>query len=681
MSYDPEAAAGKQTIQPVAADEDDDEPPPPRLPQPKSATSLEACRLNGLDAAELEYREMFTFRKEPKELEEVVFRRFQAYEASRLLKLDAVLASRRDLDNAPPEDNSAMILAQEAENGRMMQIEVERLSRLRQQQQRKAEKEVRQVLLAQAAAAEMEEGNRNRAAEERRREAERDAEAKRKRDEFNNRKQEMERLKGEEERARNIRLRQEQLERLERERIRLEMEAEKTKERKKETVRKQKQKAEKQREHKMMMLAKTKQKELLAEKRLSEMAERDEIRRDAIALAQIETARRNAEIQEYQELRMHSIRDYQEKQLIEQREQFKERQRVATEKMDAMEKRKEIEFARRKQLEMEKEASREQIFVQMKQRQEDRRDDFLESQKQKEHLLELTRTKLDRERQVTKETLVLISVDKRDQVHRSKRKEEYQRDKARAKLAEKEETYKKIKQQKADLIKQRKAMQRQSHIERVHMLESLENLKTFGGKPDAALMSMLGDSWTGNKSSTEQHSGASAAEPEMEPLGIADQTSIGYAQEQFLQPETFPAIASAGDPPGSPPAEPPPSPRDIHVIRLEDLRRYQNEELLAALHQEHEKEKERELIIVVIDDGAERTRIDRLFGAERAKARRAIKRLTKQHERELKHMAARFEAESASYIFPETDMGPSSNSAQIRISSRQSIEAAALKKM
>ena len=70
-----------------------------------------------------------------------------------------------------------------------------------------------------------------------------------------------------------------------------ELEEEKDRERKKEIARKQAQKAEKQREHKMMMAAKTKQKELLAEKRPSEMAERDEIRREAIRLAQIETAR------------------------------------------------------------------------------------------------------------------------------------------------------------------------------------------------------------------------------------------------------------------------------------------------------------------------------------------------------------------------------------------------------
>ena len=47
------------------------------------------------------------------------------------------------------------------------------------------------------------------------------------------------------------------------------------------------------------------------------------------------------------------------------------------------------------------------------------------------------------------------------------------------------------------------------------------------------------------------------------------------------------------------------------------------------LHQEHEKEKERELILSVIDDGEERNRVDKLFGLERANARRAIKRLSR----------------------------------------------------
>jgi hypothetical protein len=61
----------------------------------------------------------------------------------------------------------------------------------------------------------------------------------------------------------------------------------------------------------MMMEAKEHQRELLAEKRLSQMAERDLVRREAITEAQEEVARRNAEMQEYQSLRMQSIRQHQ----------------------------------------------------------------------------------------------------------------------------------------------------------------------------------------------------------------------------------------------------------------------------------------------------------------------------------------------------------------------------------
>lgn len=60
-----------------------------------------------------------------------------------------------------------------------------------------------------------------------------------------------------------------------------------------------------------MIEAKEYQRELLAEKRLSQMAETDAVRREAIELSQAETARRNAELREYQSLRMQSIRRHQ----------------------------------------------------------------------------------------------------------------------------------------------------------------------------------------------------------------------------------------------------------------------------------------------------------------------------------------------------------------------------------
>ena len=63
----------------------------------------------------------------------------------------------------------------------------------------------------------------------------------------------------------------------------------------------------------MMVEAKEQQRELLAEKRLSQMAEKDRVRQEAIAMAQAETAKRNAELREYQSLRMQSIREHQVK--------------------------------------------------------------------------------------------------------------------------------------------------------------------------------------------------------------------------------------------------------------------------------------------------------------------------------------------------------------------------------
>ena len=144
--------------------------------------------------------------------------------------------------------------------------------------------------------------------------------------------------------------------------------------------------------------------------------------------------------------------------------------------------------------------------------------------------------------------------------------------------------------------------------------QSLEHLKTYGGKPSPQLMALLGDNMAGltNGAPADDSDGPVAAIqdgqvsqsqslPEISATsngagaGEAGGSSVGVVSEavaggsmglmQYEQPEL--------------------APRDVHVIRLEDLRRQQNEELLIILHQEHEKEKERELILSVIDDGEE----------------------------------------------------------------------------
>lgn len=54
---------------------------------------------------------------------------------------------------------------------------------------------------------------------------------------------------------------------------------------------------------------------------------------EALELANEEVARRNLEMKEYQSLRMHSIREFQEKQVAEQRHAFIVKQEIAAEKL------------------------------------------------------------------------------------------------------------------------------------------------------------------------------------------------------------------------------------------------------------------------------------------------------------------------------------------------------------
>lgn len=144
--------------------------------------------------------------------------------------------------------------------------------------------------------------------------------------------------------------------------------------------------------------------------------------------------------------------------------------------------------------------------------------------------------------------------------------------------------------------------------------QSLEHLKTYGGKPSPQLMALLGDNMAGLTNGT--------------PADDSDGPVAAIQDGQVSQSQSLPEIsatsngAGAGEAGGSSVGvvseavaggsmglmqyeQPELAPRDVHVIRLEDLRRQQNEELLIILHQEHEKEKERELILSVIDDGEE----------------------------------------------------------------------------
>ena len=137
-------------------------------------------------------------------------------------------------------------------------------------------------------------------------------------------------------------------------------------------------------------------------------------------------------------------------------------------------------------------------------------------------------------------------------------------------------------------------MQRQSQIERAQMKESLERLKTYGGRPDDALMALIGgDDLLTNSASQDDVDNSSSPVDE-----TARQIQDGRVGQSLQAQSSLPDISAR---PGSREAEGGMSDSqnqgggdggmysfaqqelsaiDMHLIRLEDLRRQQNEELL-----------------------------------------------------------------------------------------------------
>lgn len=71
------------------------------------------------------------------------------------------------------------------------------------------------------------------------------------------------------------------------------------------------------------------------------------------------------------------------------------------------------------------------------------------------------------------------------------------------------------------LSRERKKLQRQALIERSQMLESLENLRTYGGQPDSTLMALLGDSVMQSSIADHTTDGAHEAAPALQQIGTS----------------------------------------------------------------------------------------------------------------------------------------------------------------
>jgi hypothetical protein len=91
------------------------------------------------------------------------------------------------------------------------------------------------------------------------------------------------------------------------------------------------------------------------------------------------------------------------------------------------------------------------------------------------------------------------------------------------------------------------------------------------------------------------------------------------------------------------------APKDSHKDRnaanynpVDAIRKKQNEELLMVLDQEQRREEEREMQLEAVTDPAERRRLEKIFGMERASANQRILELTALHERVLQKALREF---------------------------------------
>lgn len=157
--------------------------------------------------------------------------------------------------------------------------------------------------------------------------------------------------------------------------------------------------------------------------------------------------------------------------------------------MEVVKERERIEQVKR---EKEKEIERSKVFDNMKVVAEERRESFLSIMEVKDRKIKLVEKKLVREREVKRESLRLIASAKEDRVRRAKKADAFERTILQERLEENEDKQREIKASREAMLKERKRMQRQSQIERAQMKDSLEQLKTYGGRPDDALMALLG---------------------------------------------------------------------------------------------------------------------------------------------------------------------------------------------
>ncbi|CAK4588759.1 unnamed protein product [Aphanomyces euteiches] len=191
-------------------------------------------------------------------------------------------------------------------------------------------------------------------------------------------------------------------------------------------------------------------------------------------------------------------------------------------------------------------------------------------------------------------------------LQRKARREEYHKSLLMTKLEADKARTDAIKNQKDSILKQRKIVKQKADLQRKEILNSFNKLKMAKKLNIDAVESVLG-SIAHPKSATNSP-----------PKYISKHISRYPTEKVTIESGSQDEIA-------------PPATLTVEE-QLEALRRRQNQELLRVLEEEQAAEEQREVILRQARDGAERNRLEKIFGLERSQASERIMRLTEEHE-------------------------------------------------
>ncbi|KAF0741523.1 hypothetical protein Ae201684_003208 [Aphanomyces euteiches] len=400
---------------------------------------------------------------------------------------------------------------------------------------------------------------------------------------------------------------------------------------------------EKTMKNKQRIMTVNQDKERLAQMQWEEYAQRQaesEMRR--LRLEEEQAAKREEQARYEAERRAaeQEIREHQKFLEAERRERLLEAERDAEIRLQLRNEEKAAIRLQKIQEDQERDRARRQVVDRMKETQEERLSQILTKSQAKAERTNMMKMKKRMDMRSKWEDAKLRAEAIQEALQRKARREEYHKSLLMTKLEADKARTDAIKNQKDSILKQRKIVKQKADLQRKEILNSFNKLKMAKKLNIDAVESVLGSiarpkSATNSppKSVTKPGRPRTAPKSNRRPkTPIKKPSASVVCRQRYISkhisryPTEKVTIESGSQDEIAPPAT-------LTVEeQLEALRRRQNQELLRVLEEEQAAEEQREVILRQARDGAERNRLEKIFGLERSQASERIMRLTEEHE-------------------------------------------------